>query len=87
MKEKFTFKYGTPEEMYRQYKNDIRDTKGKRQFGSLEFVFHPGYAGEFEKGLTSFIQERIDDANFLLSDYFLRLVEEENLKLVSSRDV
>ena len=85
--EKFTFKYGTPEEMYRQYKNDIRDTKGKRQFGSLEFVFHPGYAGEFEKGLTSFIQERIDDANFLLSDYFLRLVEEENLKLVSSRDV
>ena len=47
--EKFTFKYGTPEEMYHQYKKDIQVAKSKREFKTAEFVFHPGYAGEFEK--------------------------------------
>ena len=64
--EKFTFRFGTPEEMYNLYKKDIQNAKQKHDFKSAEFVFHPGYAGEFEKGLTSFIQERIDDINFLL---------------------
>lgn len=85
--EKFTFRYGTSEEMYRQYKKDIQDAKSKHEFKSAEFVFHPGYAGEFEKELTSFIQERIDDINFLMSDYFLKLVKEENLQLVPSVEI
>ena len=85
--EKFTFRYGTPEEMYHQYKKDILGAKQKHGFKSAEFIFHPGYAGKFEKGLTSFIQERIDDINFLLSDYFLRLIKEENFQLVSSSEI
>ena len=40
--EKFTFKYGTPEEMYYHYKKDIQDAKSKREFKTAEFVFHPG---------------------------------------------
>lgn len=85
--EKFTFKYGTPEAMYTQYKKDIQNARSVREFSSAEFIFHPGYAGEFEKGLTSFIQERIDDIHFLLSNHFLKLVKEENLKLVPSSEI
>jgi predicted glycoside hydrolase/deacetylase ChbG (UPF0249 family) len=83
----FTFRYGNPEEMYFAYKNDIVEAKKKSNLISIEVLFHPGYAGEFEKGLTSFIQERIEDSNFLLSEYFLRLVEEEGLELVPSQEV
>lgn len=85
--EKFTFKYGPPEEMYQAYKKDIEEAKNKHDFKSTEFVFHPGYAGEFEKPLTSFIQERIDDVNFLLSDYFLKLIKEEELILMPSSKI
>lgn len=85
--EKFTFQYGSPEEMYNKYKKDIQNAKQKHDFKSAEFVFHPGYAGEFEKQLTSFIQERIDDINFLLSDYFLKLIKEEHLELVTSSEI
>jgi len=85
--EKFTFRYGSPKKMYNEYKKDIKGAKLKRKFESAEFIFHPGYAGEFEKGITSFIQERIDDINFLLSDYFLKLIREENLKLVPSSEI
>lgn len=82
--EKFTFRYGTPDKMYVQYRKDIQDAKSRHKFKSAEFIFHPGYPGEFEKELTSFIQERIDDVNFLLSDYFLRLIREEGLALAPS---
>lgn len=85
--EKFTFRYGTPEEMYSLYKKDVQNAKQERDFESAEFVFHPGYAGEFEKGLTSFIQERIDDINFLLSDHFLKLIKEENLRFAPSSKI
>lgn len=84
---KLTFRYGSPAEMYKAYKNDLQEAKTKMDINSIEFVFHPGYAGDFEKNLTSFIQERIDDANFLLSDYFLKLLEEEGLQLVPSKDI
>ena len=66
--------YGTPKEMYNQYKKDIQEAKQKHEFKSAEFIFHPGYTGEFEKGLTSFIQERIDD-------------KEEKLQLVTSSEI
>lgn len=77
------FRYGSPSDMYTQYKNDI-DTSRKDGAHSIEIFFHPGYAGEYEKSLTSFIQERIDDIHFLLSDEFMKLVEEEDLELVPS---
>ena len=79
--ERVTFCYGSPEEMYNKFREAIAPVK------SLELIFHPGYAGEFEKNLTSFIQERIDDVNFLFSDYFLKLVEELGLKLVPSSEI
>lgn len=85
--EKFTFEYGSPEKMYEKYKTLISEAKRRANFKSAEFVFHPGYAGEFEKPLTSFIQERNDDASFLLSDYFLKLVNEEGLLLVPSSQI
>ncbi len=84
---KFTFKYGSPKEMYEEYKKDIEKTKTEYKLETAEFVFHPGYAGDFEKPLTSFIKERNDDVNFLLSDYFLNLVKEENLELVPSSQI
>jgi len=85
--EKFTFRYGNPEQMYAQYKTDITEAKKRHQFDSAEFVFHPGYASDFERPLTSFIQERNDDINFLLSDNFAQLIKEEDLILVPSIDI
>lgn len=79
------FRYGSPEEMYKAYKEDIN--KIKNSVKSVEIFFHPGYSDVFEKQHTSFIQERIDDINFLLSDLFKRLVQEENLELVSSSKI
>lgn len=76
------FRYGAPKEMYIAYKKDIEEAKNSAK--SLEIFFHPGYASDFEKKHTSFIQERIDDVNFLLSDYFTKLVKEEELELVPS---
>lgn len=75
------FRYGSPEEMYKEYRQDIRALGNA---DSIEIFFHPGYSTDFEKELTSFIQERLNDINFLLSDHFTKLVEEENLELVPS---
>ena len=83
----FTFHYGSPEEMYQAYKSDIKKAKTESNVKTIEILFHPGYAGEFEKSLTSFIQERIDDINFLLSDDFAKLIEEEGLELVPSTKI
>lgn len=81
------FHYGSPEEMYKAYKQDIRKAKEQEKLQSIEMLFHPGYADDFERALTSFIQERIDDINFLLSDYFLILVQDEDLELVPSSEI
>lgn len=83
----FGFRYGSPVDMYMQYKKDIDDARKGGVVNSIEIFFHPGYAGEYEKSLTSFIQERIDDIHFLLSDEFLKLVKEANLELVSSSEI
>ncbi|TSC87308.1 MAG: hopanoid biosynthesis associated protein HpnK [Microgenomates group bacterium Gr01-1014_16] len=81
------FRYGFPKDIYTAYKQDLAFLKQLGQIKSIEIFFHPGYSTDFEKGLTSFIQERLDDVNFLLSDYFLSLVEEENLQLVPSCEI
>lgn len=81
------FCYGSPIQMYKLYKEKIVSLINKSNPSSIEIFFHPGYSGEFEKPLTSFIQERIDDINFLLSDYFLKLIREENLLLVPSSEI
>ena len=79
------FRYGSPEEMYKAYKKDIKEAKKSAK--SIEIFFHPGYPSDFEKQHTSFIEERIDDINFLLSDYFTKLVEEEELEIVPSSKI
>lgn len=83
----FGFRYGSPVDMYTQYKQDLNLALKEGTVNSIEIFFHPGYAGEYEKSLTSFIQERIDDIYFLLSDEFLKLVKEENLELVPSSQI
>ncbi len=75
------FRYGSPEDMYKAYKEDFESLGN---INSVEMFFHPGYSTDFEKELTSFTQERLYDINFLLSDQFMKLVEEKDLKLVSS---
>ncbi|OGM35065.1 hypothetical protein A3D00_02605 [Candidatus Woesebacteria bacterium RIFCSPHIGHO2_02_FULL_38_9] len=81
------FKYGSPEEMCREYKDEIEALKANNNQTSIEIFFHPGYSGDFEKLHTSFVQERIDDINFLMSDWFLKLIEEENLELLPSSEI
>jgi len=83
----FAYHWGTPEEMYSEYKKDVEEAKRDSHLYSIEFMFHPGYAGEFEKNLTSFIKQRIDDIHFLLSPDFLKLMKEEELQLVSSGEI
>jgi len=83
----FTFQYGSPEEMRALYKAEIESAKKQGSFKTAEFVFHPGYASDFEIPLTSFIQERKDDINFLLSDEFMKLINEENLVLTPSSQI
>ncbi len=81
------FHYGSPKDMYVAYKQELSDLKKSKKINSIEIFFHPGYSTEFEKKLTNFIQQRLDDINFLLSDYFLDLVKEENLELMSSSKI
>lgn len=76
------FRYGSPAEMYKAYKKDIEEAKKSAK--SIEIFFHPGYASDFEKQHTSFIQERIEDINFLLSDFYMKLINESSLELISS---
>lgn len=78
------FRYGSPQDMHLAYKQDLTVLRQSGQVKSIEIFFHPSHPREFEKNLTSFIQERIEDINFLLSDEFLALIKEENLKLVPS---
>lgn len=81
-----TFQYGSPEEMYVVYKSQVQ-AASKSGVKSIEFVFHPGYPGEFERNLTSFIEERKNDASFLLSQWFQKLISEEELQLVTSDEI
>lgn len=80
------FHYGSPQEMYQAYQHDLHQAQAAHST-AVEILFHPGYPREFEKPLTSFIQQRLDDINFLLSDYFGKLVEEMQLELVASNQI
>lgn len=81
------FRYGPPEKMYEAYTTDIQKFYSDPKIKAIEILFHPGYPEEFEKSFTSFIQERIDDIQFLLSDKFLQLVSGQKLELVPSSGI
>ncbi len=83
----FGFNYGSPKDMCLAYKSDIENARKTKELNTIEIFFHPGYRDETDKPYTNLIQQRIDDTNFLLSDQFDRLVKEENLQLVTSKDI
>ncbi|MBD3366231.1 ChbG/HpnK family deacetylase [candidate division WWE3 bacterium] len=68
----FEYDFENPPKATDAYHKLIENTKE----GSLiEILFHPGYCGEFEASLTSFIKQRESDLELLCSNEFEEMLE------------
>jgi predicted glycoside hydrolase/deacetylase ChbG (UPF0249 family) len=61
--------------------------KGVEENKIVEILFHPGYCKEFEKSLTSFIQEREHDRILLQSKEFKAMIKDLGFELVTCNQV